>query len=234
MVADLLSQLTSLAFLLLVFTRIPQLRGWSLDELVFIYGFFLIPYGLFNVFFSGLWSIGGYYIVDGHLDRILLRPVSGLLQIFMESVDPESFDGVLTGSLMIIYAARRLQLVLDAPHVLLMVLLIVGAIFVYAGLFLTLSCASFWFEDRVGLLPPFYNMIDFGKYPTSIYSRAVRAVLTWVIPYAFVAFYPSAMILRGGEFQLYGLLTPLVGAAFTALGYVLWRRGLRRYQSTGT
>ncbi len=234
MAADLLSQLTSLAFLLIVFTQIPQLRGWSLDELVFIYGFFLIPYGLFNVFFSGLWSIGGYYIVDGHLDRVLLRPASGLLQILMESVDPESLNGVITGSAMVIYAAQKLHLVLSAPRLLLLGLLILGAVFVYAGLFLALSCASFWFEDRVGLLPPFYNLIDFGKYPTSIYSRSIRAVITWLIPYAFVAFYPSAMLLRGGEFTLYGLLTPVVGAAFTALGYLLWRRGLRRYQSTGT
>ncbi|MGQ9629153.1 MAG: ABC transporter permease [bacterium] len=234
MTADLLAQFMSLVFLLVVFTKIPQLKGWSLSELVFIYGFFMIPYGLFNIFFAGLWSIGGQYIIEGQLDRVLLRPINGFFQILVESVDPESFNGVITGTVIVVYASRRLQLPWTPLDILLLLILVLGATLVYGGVFLTLACINFWFEDRVGLLPPVYNMIDFGKYPTPIYGRAIKVVLTWLIPFAFVGFYPSALFLRGGEYKIYGLFTPLVGAAFMGLGYSLWRRGLRQYQSTGS
>ena len=37
-------------------------------------------------------------------------------------------------------------------------------------IFLLLSTFSFWFEDRIGVHPPVWNLIAFGRYPLSIYS----------------------------------------------------------------
>lgn len=40
-----LKQILGIAFLYLVFEQIPSLKGWTLDQLIFIYGFAQIPRG---------------------------------------------------------------------------------------------------------------------------------------------------------------------------------------------
>lgn len=77
-------------------------------------------------------------------------------------------------------------------------------------------------------------MSQFGQYPATILSLPLRFFFTWVLPYAMVSFYPAAFMLRSGEYLLYGLLTPLVGAAFFGLSLVVWGVAVKHYQSTGS
>jgi ABC-2 type transport system permease protein len=55
-----------------------------------------------------------------------------------------------------------------------------------------------------------------------------------VLPYAMLGFYPTAFLLRGGEYRPYGLLAPLMGFIFFGASQLVWRVAIRRYQSTGS
>ena len=66
---------------------------------------------------------------------------------------------------------------------------------IYISVFLLLSTLSFWFEDRLGVHPPFWNLFAFGRYPLRIYSGFIQFVLTWIIPFGFASFYPSARLI---------------------------------------
>ena len=68
-----------LGFVLILFQKIPRLAGWTFPEVLFLYGFSLIPYGLFNVISLNLYNFGNNYIIEGKFDRVLLRPVSSLV-----------------------------------------------------------------------------------------------------------------------------------------------------------
>jgi ABC-2 type transport system permease protein len=78
--SDLLLQAVDIIFLLVLFTRVRALGGWTFDEALFIYGFFLIPFALFNATFAALSEVGARYIFRGELDRVLVRPLGSLLQ----------------------------------------------------------------------------------------------------------------------------------------------------------
>ena len=45
--SDLLNQGVNLVFILVVFGHTQFLNGWNRDEIIFFYGFFLVPYALF-------------------------------------------------------------------------------------------------------------------------------------------------------------------------------------------
>ena len=47
--ASFLGTLASFGFLLIVFSRVPAVKGWTFEEMVFLYGFSLVPLGIFNV-----------------------------------------------------------------------------------------------------------------------------------------------------------------------------------------
>ena len=101
--SDLLNQVVNLVFILVVFGHTQFLSGWSREEIIFIYGFFLIPFALFSSFFN-IWDFNDRYIVKGEMDRILTRPIHSLFQVILERIELESLFGVVTGLIIIFYS----------------------------------------------------------------------------------------------------------------------------------
>ena len=73
--------------------------------------------------------------------------------------------------------------------------------------------------------------------PISIYPKVIQFVLTFVVPYAFVNFYPAYRFFgktEGAAFPIrLPMITLILGAAMASVSYLIWRRGLRRYESIG-
>jgi ABC-2 type transport system permease protein len=93
---------------------------------------------------------------------------------------------------------------------------------------------NFWVEDRIGLSPPVFNMIAFGRYPITIYNAVIQFMLNWIIPFAFASFYPTVRYLGRTEFQREFCLVPVVAAALAVLALLVWGKGVEQYKSTGS
>src|ERR1700679_2462587 len=98
----------ALGFVIVLFKKVPQIGGWRFEEVLFLYGFSLIPYGFFNIISLNLYEFGNTYIVEGKFDRVLLRPVSSLFQVLFETFRIESIQEIATGTFCMIYASRHL------------------------------------------------------------------------------------------------------------------------------
>jgi ABC-2 type transport system permease protein len=223
-----------LAFVIVLFRKAPQLAGWTLPEELFLYGFSLIPYGVFNILAANLYNFGNDYIIEGKFDRILLRPISSLFQILFETFRIEAVQGIATGLFCMWWGARRLHVAWTIEKLALLVFFGICASIIYLSIFLILTTASFWFEDRVGIHPPVWNVIAFGRYPLSIYSGGVQFVLCWIIPFGLASFYPSVRLLGRAVVPEYAPFVPVVAAVFLALAISLWNFGTRHYSSTGS
>jgi ABC-2 type transport system permease protein len=234
LISSLLAAVAGYGFVLVLFTRIPHLQGWSFEEILFIYGYSLIPMGLFNVVSLNLYEFGERYIVEGRFDRILLRPLHSLFQVLFETFRLESVQEVLLGVGVVAYCSVRLQLPFTWDNAALFPLLILSGAFIYTGIFVAISSVSFWLEDRIGLSPPIYNMIAFGRYPITIYNVVIQFMLNWIVPFAFASFYPTVRYLGRTRFMTEFYLVPVVAAAVLALSLFIWHQGVRRYESTGS
>jgi ABC-2 type transport system permease protein len=93
---------------------------------------------------------------------------------------------------------------------------------------------SFWFEDRLGIGPPVFNMIRFARYPITIYHPAIRVLLSWVVPFSFAAFYPATTFLGDETFDKLAMWTPVVGTVCVLGAIAAFREGTKRYTSTGS
>ncbi len=105
---------------------------------------------------------------------------------------------------------------------------------IYLAIFLGLTATSFWIEDRIGIVPPVFNLMQFGRYPLTIYDGWIRFTLSFVIPFAFASFYPVMHFLRRPEFTREFWAVPLVAAVSLAAALVVWKTGVKRYHSTGS
>ncbi|HKS82086.1 MAG TPA: ABC-2 family transporter protein [Candidatus Acidoferrales bacterium] len=224
----------ALLFVIVLFQKVPQLAGWTLSEEVFLYGFSLIPYGLFNVLSLNLYDFGNNYIIEGKFDRVLLRPVSSLFQVLFEAFRIESIQEIATGIFCIWWASHQLGVHWTPLKFGMLIFFGLCAGVIYVSIFLLLSTVSFWFEDRIGVHPPVWNVIAFGRYPLSIYSGAVQFFLCWIIPFGLASFYPSVRLLGRAVTPQYLAFVPVVAAGFLTLAILTWNLGTRYYSSTGS
>ena len=224
----------ALLFVVVLFQKTSQLAGWRFEEILFLYGFSLIPYGIFNIISLNLYDFGNTYIIEGKFDRVLLRPVSSLFQVLFETFRIESVQEIATGIFCVVYASTRLHVIWTLSKVGLFVFFGCCAGLVYISVFLILTTVTFWWEDRIGVHPPVWNVIAFGRYPLSIYSGVVQFFLCWIVPFGLASYYPSVRLLGRSVTPEYAPLVPVVAVAFFVLALFLWNAGTRHYSSTGS
>ncbi|WP_202404123.1 ABC transporter permease, partial [Paenibacillus sp. OT2-17] len=194
-ISDLLFQATNLIFILVIFMHTDSLGGWSENEVVFVYGFFMVPYGLFSCFVN-LWNFSERYIVKGELDRVMTRPAYNLFQIFLENVDPPALVGSVIGLIIMGISGAQMDLAMEWWFVPALIILSLSAVAIYTGIYTILTSLSFFSDAPTGIIPLMYNIQGYGRYPVTIYNRAIQVVLTWILPFAFVGVYPASLFLH--------------------------------------
>jgi len=235
-----LQQSSGLLALLFLFNNFHALSDsnnhtWSRDEVLFIYGFSLVPMAFFDAFAMSFYMFSDKYIVQGELDRLLLRPLSSLFQLFMEGISFDFIADLTLGIALLGYAWHHVGPAIEITVLLEFLAMVFGAWGVVTGVFLAMTAISFWSQDRLSFLPPVYNLLNFARYPLSIYRPAIRLLLTFVIPFGFVAFYPASAFLKSGEaFRQFSVFVPVAGMALLVIGALVWRAGIRRYSGAGS
>lgn len=232
-ISDLLFQAVNFIFILVVFTHTDNLGGWSREEVIFVYGFFMVPFGLFSCFVN-MWNFSERYIVKGEMDRILTRPAHNLFQILLENVDPPALFGSVIGTVIMIITGVQLGIPFEWWTMPALIILSLGAVAIYTGIYTALTSISFYSDAPTGIVPLMYNIQNYGRYPVTIYNRTIQVILTWVLPFAFVGVYPAALFLQRDEMRQMALLTPLMGAIFFGIGLVSWNMGVKRYKGAGS
>ena len=123
--------------------------------------------------------------------------------------------------------------------VLFLISAVLGAALIQAAALIASSVLSFFSVGRNPIIDfLLVDMKEFTNYPITIFPRGIQFVLTFILPFAFMNFYPAAALLRKsipeGYPAILPYLSPLVGALVFALSILLWNWGLKNYKSTGS
>ena len=230
---DLLVASVGAVFLWAVFRHVADIRGWTFSQVLFIWGMAQTSSGLFFVFFQGLWALNQQYILRGELDRVLLRPMDPYAQVMLDHLNLEDLPVALLGVGMMAWALPGLP-PLDAAKWALLPLFLVSGVLVLAGVLTAFSSLGFRILHRGTAVGVIYQASAFNRYPIDLFSRPVQRLLTWVVPFAFVAFFPATWYLGRPAWLPFAAAQPLVGLLLFVGSMALWRRGLRYYRSPGS
>jgi ABC-2 type transport system permease protein len=96
------------------------------------------------------------------------------------------------------------------------------------------AATCFWIQHSGYVMVIMFRFKDYAKYPASIFDGIFKIVFTFIIPIAFIAYYPALVILRPDEVPLLSTLSPFIGAFFFWLSYKFWMYGARKYSGTGS
>jgi ABC-2 type transport system permease protein len=233
LVSAVLVQLSGFAFIWAVFQRIPDINGWTFWQVVMMYSLIFITEGVGSMFFEGTWWLS-WLVYSGEFDQVLLRPVSPIVQILASRVGFNGMGNMTTGGILFVVALGEVKVDWTPDRVVMLVVLVASAAAIRVALNLGTAAVSFWIRAPFSSIPLVVHQLgEFAKYPITIYSVGIQAVIVVAIPFAFVSFFPTAYIFDVPDWRLIGLLTPLVAAYSVWMAVTLFRLGLRRYESTG-
>lgn len=95
--------------ILIMFAQTPRLGGFSLPEVMFLYGTSGVAFGVADVTLGTVERLGEH-IRQGTLDTLLLRPVSPLLQIAAEDFSPRRLGKLVPCTIVLVLALSRLDI----------------------------------------------------------------------------------------------------------------------------
>ncbi len=222
----------------IILNRFHSINGWGFYEVVFLFNLNLFSYGVGGLFFwSPMRSLGGM-VRDGTFDSVLIRPMNPFLHLVSKRFMHHFLGHIVLGAIVFAICFKNLVIEWTIVKALWFFLVIFGASLIQSSLMIITGTVSFWFVKSASVVDTMiYGLRDFLRYPISIYDKWVQAVLTFVVPYAFVNFYPARLFLNKTDGLFHPLLgygTPIVGVILFLLAYKFWCFGIKHYQSTGS
>lgn len=229
--SQLIVQFVSLIFIFVVFQNTENIAGWDFKQILLLFGVTRISIGISGYCFDALYDIGPKYIRNGDFDKILLRPVHPLVSIIGDSREFVSIADVFIGLAITICMLIQLSIPITAILIIKIIFFsIVGALIIGA-INTIFSISSFWTYRSNEVIWSFYRMYTFTEYPVSIYNKFIRILITIILPFAFVAYYPTMAYLGFNTYMIY--LSPVVAIILWIIAVKLWNLALNKYRSTG-
>lgn len=229
-----LIQASGIAFINLVFNNIPSLNGWSYYDILFIYGFSLLPRGLDHLIMDNIWIFARDMVIKGTFDRYLVRPINPFFQVISERFQPDAFGEIIVGIILLSMSIPKINISISLLNIIIFLILVLAGAVIYTSIKLFFASFAFWIKNSISLIFMVYNISTFAKYPISIYPKAISVVVQFIIPFAFTAFVPAGYFLGKINFT-YGIAGTVLCAMISwVLAYGLWLRGIRNYESSGS
>lgn len=233
-VSMLLIQAFNIAFLWIIFSQIPQLKGWSYDEIIFIYGFSLLPKALDHLFTDNLWNVGYQIVAKGDFDKYLTRPLNPLFTVIVERFQVDALGELVVGIALIASTLGKVSIQWSVLNVVLFFLVLPFAMLIYTALKTVTAAIAFWVKRSGQITHVVYMTNEFSKYPVTIYNSFIRNIITYILPFAFTAFYPASYFLTG-ENILFNIGMPVVmSLILMTIAVFVWNKGISAYESAGS
>lgn len=226
-------QISGLLTIWVVMSQIPSLNGWSLYQILLIYGLITLAKSINHMFADNLWTLGRQYIRTGVFDRFLVRPIDPLFHLVADRFCHDGIGNFLVGSALVIISMRALQIPWTAANLIYVVITALSGGLIFIALNLITGTSAFWIMDAVPIMRVVFDNHLFAQYPLNIYPKAIGILLTWIIPYGLASFYPASHLMDMGPGWL-AWLAPVAAAILLVIGYQVWRLGLRHYAGTGS
>ena len=220
-----------------VVEQFGNINGWDYGQLAFLYGISVLSHALSMIVFVNGWFMG-WWVLDGEFDRLLTRPLSVVFQFFFTNINVMGLTDLVPGIVVFAYGCYKVNFTWSLGNVLFVLIVLTGATLIRGGIYIMLGSTSFWTRSTQEFGSFSQEIMDKTTlYPISMYPEGFQFVLTYLIPIGWVSFYPASALLgiQNGvcDTSLSVWMTLLVGIAVIAVAALVFKAGLRRYESAG-
>ncbi|WP_329145081.1 ABC transporter permease [Streptomyces niveus] len=224
--------------ILMMFSHVDRLGGYSLPEVAFLYGAAGASFGLADLAMGSTDRLGRR-IRDGTLDTLLVRPAPVLAQVAADRFALRRLGRITQGLLVLGYALATVDIAWTPVKVAMIPMMILSGAVIFSAVFVAGAAFQFWAQDAAEVQNSFtYGGTTLLQYPPTVFAKDLVRGVTFVVPLAFVNWLPALYVMdRDDPLGLpdwVAFLPPLVAVGFCAAAGLAWRAGLRGYRSTGS
>jgi len=217
-----------------IYSQVDSIGGWNRGQMIVFVGTFSIINALnMCLYFFGINDLPGK-IKRGDLDQYLTKPVSPLLRLSFENIDPGSGLMALLSVMVVLYgvsaAGVKVSFMLALGYtslVLLMTLL-------WYDVMLIIRSLTFLIISAEGIQRLVEQFLDLNfRIPGVLYKGIFKVIFYFLLPYGIMATIPTQVITRSASAA--GVISALmVVVFFTAFALWLWKFGLKHYKSASS
>ena len=217
----------------ILFRNFPSINGWTYHEMLFLYGFSLVSLTPVQCFFDNNWSLR-MAVYSGDFIKYCFRPINLFFYYQSEVFDIKGLGQFVFGVGTIAYSWSKIDIPFTPLALLKLIVFLFTASLIMIALQNAAASACFWIQNSGYVMVIMFRFKDYAKYPASIFHGIFKILFTFIIPIAFIAYYPGLVILRPDKIPLLSVLSPFIGIFFFWLSYKFWMLGARRYNGTGS
>jgi ABC-2 type transport system permease protein len=224
--------------ILVMFANVDVLGGFGLAEIAFLYGGTALCLGFADLVVGNVERLGSR-IRTGSLDAMMVRPVSLFVQVCADRFAFRRVGRILQGAAVLAWATVAAGIDWTPSRALMTVGLVVFGTLIFTALFVLGAAFQFVTTDGSEAANAFtYGGNTLTQYPLTIYPAEAVKALTFIVPVAFVNWYPALYVLDVpdpfGLPEALQFASPVAAAVLCALAWWAWTAGVRRYRSTGS
>ena len=217
----------------ILFRNFPSINGWSYHEILFLYGFSLISLTPVQCLFDNNWS-PRINVYNGDFIKYCFRPINLFFYYQSEVFDIKGLGQLAFGIVTIAISWGKIGLAFTPLVLLKLIVFMITASLIMIALQNAAAATCFWIQNSFYVLDLVFRFKDYAKYPVTIFSPVFKFIFTFVMPIAFIAYYPSLVVLRPDAVPVLSWLSPLVGVLFFFVSYKFWMYGAMKYNGTGS
>lgn len=217
-----------------VYSNVERIGNWGKGEMILYIGTFSLLNAVnMVIYFFGICGISGK-IKNGDMDLYLTKPVSPLFRISLERINPGSIPLVVMSVCIIIYGIHTADLQLNVKKVLCYLFWILLMQVFYYDMEVLIRSIAFYTISTARMEQLEEACLDLCmKLPGIAFYGIYKFIFYCVLPYGIMATLPVQSMI--GEMSpglgIFGILTVSI---FTGLTAVLWKNGIRHYNSAGS
>ena len=216
-----------------LFDRFNNINGYTKYEVLLCFAIIQFGFSITETFARGIDTFENL-IIRGEFDRLLLRPKSILIQSIAADFDFIKISRILQSIIILIISIIKLNITFNIYKIITLILMLLSSIVIFFSLFLLM--ASYCFLTVQGL--EVKNLFtDGGKhiaqYPINIYNKHFILIFTFIIPYAFVNYYPLLYLIGKSNNKLY-IISPIIVFIYLIPAIISFKWGIKKYTSVGS
>lgn len=209
---------------IILFTLKEEIGGYTIKEVILIWGMASCVYGLAHILFYKAFEISDL-IINGKLDTFLVQPKNVFLGVITSETSISAIGDLIYGYICLcIYGITIKNIILFT------IFTITGGI-ILAAFASIIGSISFWIVKGDILVDSLTGiMVNLATYPGTIFKKVVKIILYTVIPVGIANYMPVDTILNFNFANFLYII--MFTIAITVLAFCIFNKGLKKYSSS--
>ena len=230
---QIISSFFSILSIYFLFRKFGNIEGFTFNNVLICFIVSYVGFSFAECFFRGFDQFDKM-ISNGEFDRILTRPRGLVFQVLASKIEFEKLGKLIAAfvALAVLFCTNSELLRID--KIVTIIFMILGTIIIYASLFIMNGGICFFTTQSLEIMNIFTDGArDLTQYPLSIFHKYVRNFFTYIMPLAFVNYFPLLYVIDKVQNKIY-MISPIVSILFIIPCYIVWKVGVKKYKSTGS